>query len=145
MVTPGESGFDPRSTFLFFEDGGAIVPVEVTPTFWPELISGQTTSAAIRRIREHDGRLMIVVPQHAHATHWEMHPAGEELLYLLSGAVDVVMQEGGGDRVVELRPGTACIVPRGVWHRQIVHQPGELLAITYGKGTQHRPLQAPGA
>ena len=38
-----------------------------------------------------------------------------------------------------LQPGTACVVPRGTWHRQIVHQPAELLAITYGKGTQHRP------
>jgi mannose-6-phosphate isomerase-like protein (cupin superfamily) len=140
MVTPGQAGFDPRTTFLFLEDGGDTVSVDVTPTFWRELSTGETTSAAIRRIRERDGRLLVIVPQEASAPHREMHPGGEEVLYLLSGAVDVVLEEGGGDRVVELRPGSACLVPRGVWHRLIVHQPGELLAITYGKGTEHRPL-----
>jgi mannose-6-phosphate isomerase-like protein (cupin superfamily) len=139
MVTPGESGFDPRGTFVFLEDGGAGVPVEVTPTFWQELIRGETASATIRRIRDGDGWLTGAYSLSASGG-WEMHPAGDELLYLLSGAMDVVLQAGGGDRVVELRPGTACIVPRGVWHRQIVHQPGDLFAITYGKGTHHRPL-----
>ena len=68
-----------------------------------------------------------------------MHPAGDEILYLVDGALDVILEQKNGERVVTLQPGTACVVPRGTWHRQIVHQPGELLAITYGKGTQHRP------
>ena len=139
MVTPASSGFDVRSKALYLEDGGDVLAVDLTPTFWQELITGETTSAEIKRMRERDGRLMIVVPQRADANHWEMHPSGEEVLCLVSGAVDVVMEDGGGDRVVELQPDAACIVPRGVWHRLVVHQPGDLLAITYGRGTQHRP------
>ncbi len=68
-----------------------------------------------------------------------MHPAGDELLVLLSGAIDVVLETDAGNRVVELTEGTSCLVPRGTWHRQI-RTPGRELAITYGKGTQHRPL-----
>ena len=71
---------------------------------------------------------------------WEMHPEGEEILYLMSGAMDVVLETPNGDQVVQLRPGTACVVPRGVWHRQVLGGPSDLLALTYGRGTEHRPL-----
>jgi oxalate decarboxylase/phosphoglucose isomerase-like protein (cupin superfamily) len=68
-----------------------------------------------------------------------MHPAGDEVVCLLSGAIDVVLEEQHGERVVGLEPGSTCIVPRGVWHRAIVHEPGDTLHITRGEGTQHRP------
>ena len=137
MVTPGESGFDPKTTYIFAEGGGGALRAEVTPTFWQELISGDTRDPAIARIRNGDGWLVGAFALTG-ASHWEMHPAGDEILFLVSGAVDVILEDTGGERVVELQPGTACLVPRGVWHRQIVHQPGDLLAITYGRGTQHR-------
>ena len=60
-------------------------------------------------------------------------------LCLLTGAVDVVLDEADGERVVELTAGQTCIVPRGVWHRAIVREPGDTLHITRGAGTQHRP------
>ncbi len=70
---------------------------------------------------------------------WEMHPAGDEVVCLLSGAVDVVLDEPDGERVVELEAGRTCIIPRGVWHRAIVREPGDTLHVTRGEGTQHRP------
>jgi hypothetical protein len=27
-----------------------------------------------------------------------------------------------------------------VWHRAIIHEPGDMLFITRGEGTQHRPV-----
>ena len=39
---------------------------------------------------------------------------GDELLTLLSGAIDAVFDEPGGERVMNLRGGQTCIVPRGV-------------------------------
>ncbi|WP_437730121.1 hypothetical protein [Sorangium sp. So ce1335] len=33
---------------------------------------------------------------------------------------------------------STCIVPRGVWHRQIVPAPSVMIFITPGDGTQHR-------
>jgi mannose-6-phosphate isomerase-like protein (cupin superfamily) len=44
-----------------------------------------------------------------------------------------------GERLVALEAGMTCIVPRGVWHRAIVREPGDTLHITRGEGTQHRP------
>jgi mannose-6-phosphate isomerase-like protein (cupin superfamily) len=72
--------------------------------------------------------------------HWEMHPAGDEIVYQLSGAMDLVLDETSGERVVSLQPHRGCIVPRGVWHRGLLRAPGEALFITRGKGTKHRPV-----
>ena len=49
------------------------------------------------------------------------------------------LEDGDGERVIELRAGGSCIIPRGVWHTVRVREPGTLLGITYGKDTQSRP------
>ncbi len=72
----------------------------------------------------------------------EMHPDADELLYLASGRVRVRLELEGGDRDVELGPDQALVVPRGVWHRIFIDEPGRLVHITPGPGGQHRPLPA---
>jgi hypothetical protein len=53
----------------------------------------------------------------------EMHPDGDELLYLVEGAIDFVLDEEAGERCLSLQPFQAFVVPCGVWHRVIVKQP----------------------
>jgi mannose-6-phosphate isomerase-like protein (cupin superfamily) len=86
-----------------------------------------------------DGRMVCVFPQGETWTTWERHPAGEEVVVLLSGRVDVIQDIDGEHRKVELRAGQAMINPRGVWHTADVHEPGDGLFITPGLGTEHRP------
>lgn len=74
-------------------------------------------------------------------TDWEMHPDGDEALTLLSGEIDVVLRRDDAEDVIHLRAGESCVVPKGVWHRQIVQHPGMLLFHTYGDTTQHRPFE----
>ena len=129
-----QPGFDLATTYVHLDEDGAGRPIEVGADFWVKIHE-----------RPELGRGRLVVAHHMAAdfAHWEMHPAGDELLFLLSGAVDMILQgagPGGRERVVELRPKTACIVPRGTWHRGIVRTPGDMLFVTPGAGTQHRPL-----
>ncbi|MGK3992318.1 cupin domain-containing protein [Sorangium sp. So ce1024] len=140
MANPRQPGFDLRSTYLHLADGGDALPIEVRPTFWQELMSGDSQAADVRRVADDGGWLVTRFHLAEDMQQWEMHPAGDEILYLLSGASDIVLEEQGVERVVELREGTACKVPQGAWHRFIVREPGDMLTITYGKGTQHRPL-----
>jgi hypothetical protein len=75
----------------------------------------------------------------------ELHPDGDELLYLISGRVDVVLDDGdlenvGTETVTTLQPGEAFIVPKGVWHRVDVVEPSHFVHITPGPGSGHRPL-----
>jgi len=72
--------------------------------------------------------------------HWEMHPAGEEVLVLIEGRMTMILDEPGGERRVEMTPGATCIVPRGIWHRALVPQVSRFMGITYGAGTAHRPI-----
>jgi mannose-6-phosphate isomerase-like protein (cupin superfamily) len=87
-----------------------------------------------------EGRLVCAIAQDATWDGWERHPAGEEVVFLISGRLDVVQEIDGGERVVELRPGDAMVNPANVWHTARVHEPGRALFITPGAGTEHRPL-----
>lgn len=54
----------------------------------------------------------------------------------------VQLKDGGGTEalaVVPLDGKDAFIVPQGVWHRIEIRRPGQVLFITPGEGTQHRP------
>lgn len=74
------------------------------------------------------------------STGWEMHPDGDEVLTLLSGQFDVILDEGSAERVIGLTPGKSAIVPQGIWHRMVINEPGELLFLTPGDRTRHKPL-----
>ncbi len=68
----------------------------------------------------------------------EMHPDGDELLYLVEGEVDVALDEEAGETIVSLCPGDFFIVPRGTWHRVLVKEPCRLLFFTPGRSQVRR-------
>lgn len=87
------------------------------------------------------GRLMGVTGQSADWDHWECHPAGEEILTLLSGEMELVLDIEDGEQRTVLMAGETFIVPRGIWHRAIVKEAGRLMFVTPGRGTEHRPVE----
>lgn len=88
-----------------------------------------------------EGRLVTLTPQGQTWTHWERHPAGEEVVVLLDGRIDIIQELEGKEVTTPLRAGEALINPKSVWHRSIVHEPGHALFITPGRGTEHRPIE----
>lgn len=69
----------------------------------------------------------------------EMHPDGDELLFVISGRIQVVLELDEGDRTVDMEPGDGLVVPRGVWHNIFVVQPAQMIHITPGAGGESRP------
>jgi mannose-6-phosphate isomerase-like protein (cupin superfamily) len=132
---PGDA-FDLSSTFVHLGLGSRAVPL---PDFeWsPEYLARYEADHAADGP---EGRLVTISHQAKTWSSWERHPAGEELVVLLSGRVDLVQEIDGAEHLVELRPGQAMINPAGVWHRSVVHEPGDALFVTPGIGTEHRPL-----
>ena len=128
-MTAASKGFDLATSYLVLADGPEAKRIEVGPDFW-ETIDERTDLA---------GRLVAIFPYDADWTSWEVHPDGDEIVVLLSGAVDLVLDLPGGHRIVELRDRGAAVVPRGVWHTANVLAPSEALHITRGEGTTHRP------
>jgi mannose-6-phosphate isomerase-like protein (cupin superfamily) len=74
----------------------------------------------------------------------ELHPDGDELLYLVSGRIEVVVDDGDLEHTgTETRhivdAGQAFLVPQGVWHRIEVLSPAHLVHVTPGPQSAHRP------
>ncbi len=70
----------------------------------------------------------------------EMHPDGDEILYVISGKLRVIGESDPG-AAIDLGPGDACIVRRGEWHQIKTLQPSQLLHTTPGPRGDFRPLQ----
>lgn len=75
-----------------------------------------------------------------HASQWERHPNGDEVLCVVSGRIDVVLQEPSGERLIPLEPQTGFIVPQGVWHRLLVKEPAVLVGVARHEDTQLRDV-----
>ena len=103
-------------------------------------MSGEASDPGIRRLvsSEH-GRLLTVLTMNADWTNWEMHPVGDELLFMLEGSATFLLDLRDGVREVALHAGRLLVIPRGVWHTAKMSGPARLLAITAGHGTQHKP------
>ncbi|MEW6022277.1 MAG: cupin [Pseudomonadota bacterium] len=71
---------------------------------------------------------------------WEMHPEGDEFVYLLSGAVELLLDRAGTIERIAVGGTGAVVVPRGVWHTAKVRIPSRMLHVTRGAGTQTRPV-----
>jgi mannose-6-phosphate isomerase-like protein (cupin superfamily) len=69
------------------------------------------------------------------------HPAGDELVCLLSGRVTMVLDRGGMEERVALdKPGEYVLVPQGTWHTARTEVATNMLFVTPGEGTQNKPV-----
>ena len=129
--------FDLSRTFvhLGLEGGPTATPLPDF-TFTPECLAAYTGRFARDGT---DGRLVCVLEQDRTWDSWERHPAGEEVVYLISGRVDLVQERDGTEHVIELHAGEATVNPPNTWHTARVHEPGWALFITPGAGTEVRP------
>ena len=121
------------STHLRLRPDTSVETLTVDETFWMRLASGALGSF-------HD-EYLVTLQRYAEA--WsmsEMHPAGDEVVCLIDGAMDFELEEDAGTRIVALRgAGEFVIVPRGTWHTARPQPRATLLFITPGEGTRHRP------
>jgi mannose-6-phosphate isomerase-like protein (cupin superfamily) len=77
------------------------------------------------------GHLTVEAP--GERDEWEMHPHQDEFLYLIEGAIDVLLRPEIGvedEEILHLRQGQACVVPIGMWHRQAVVARCKVLFLT---------------
>jgi mannose-6-phosphate isomerase-like protein (cupin superfamily) len=103
-------------------------------TFWPRLMSGQLGNF-------HNEYLMTVFDYAQAWAHWEMHPNGDELVCLLSGAAVMVFEQAGQAHPITLvKPGDFVLVPKGTWHTGKISVACRMLFVTAGEGTQMRPI-----
>lgn len=123
--------FDPSQTYLHLSPDGTATPLQGGDAFW------SLPPAELDRWGQ--GWLASEFECSADWSSWEMHPEGDEFVYLLSGEAVFLLEEAGGVRSVPLHGRGAVVVPRGTWHTAKVSAPSRMLFVTCGAGTQHRP------
>lgn len=120
------------TTFVVTDRSGNAEAVDVTDTFWQDLDV---------RYGDFAGRTLISSFEFSEAwPTWEMHPAGDELVCLLEGEVELILAESDADHSHTLdAPGQFVVIPRGVWHTARPIRPTKMLFVTPGQGTENRP------
>jgi mannose-6-phosphate isomerase-like protein (cupin superfamily) len=120
-------------TFVALDAAAGARALPVTPVFWPALDAGALGDVT---------RLVSSYAFEGHWATWERHPAGEEIVLLVSGRAVLQLQEGAGPvRSVTLaRAGDFVLVPPGVWHTALIDEPTVMLFVTPGEGTENRPV-----
>jgi hypothetical protein len=123
-----------NSTYVVLDTEGKAMPIAVTETFWQDLAS---------KFGNFSGRLLVACFNFDKDWDtWEIHPHGDELVCLLAGDVDFVLEEEGAQRTVRLnQPQAFVIVPRRTWHTAKVRSPSTALFVTPGQGTETRPVE----
>jgi mannose-6-phosphate isomerase-like protein (cupin superfamily) len=124
--------FDIKKTFVHLRDDGGAEKIPLTPAFW------RGDAGKFNRVI---GLFEFKSSRDLHASMQEMHPEGDEVLLLLSGSIDVVVETGGEEDSTALEAGQFAIVPRGAWHRLVMRKPGQLVFINSRIGMQSRPAK----
>jgi mannose-6-phosphate isomerase-like protein (cupin superfamily) len=130
-MNPETNQFTISSTYVVLGEDGATIPIAVSDRFFTDLEDQFGDFKGMRLVShftfDHDWDT------------WEMHPAGEEFVCLLSGQVDLILKQNEAEKTIRLdTPGAFALVPRGTWHTAKVHSPSSMLFITPGEGTQNR-------
>jgi mannose-6-phosphate isomerase-like protein (cupin superfamily) len=120
------------STYLRLRPDASVEHLPVDDRFWERIGAGELG----------DFRNEYLVSSHTFASDWpvwEMHPKGDEVVCLLSGAATFLLEHEDGARAIELKDaGAYVVVPKGTWHTARTQGPCRMLFITAGEGTQHR-------
>lgn len=120
------------------------VPLKFKPT---DFAIGISRDLSAFKVKEHadppipvDGMTFGVASMSENSQHaGEMHPDGDEVLYLISGRANVVLLDNP-QAVVEMMPGDGLVVPKGKWHRVDILEPCQIVYLTPGPNNQFRPL-----
>jgi len=125
--------FELESTFIVIEPNLSAIPVDVTPTIFQDLNE---------RFDNFRGRWLVsCFTFNKDWTTWEIHPSGDEIVYLLSGEVEFILEQAGARNSLRLsKAGSYVIVPKGTWHTAKTNVSTAMLFVTSGEGTHNRPL-----
>jgi mannose-6-phosphate isomerase-like protein (cupin superfamily) len=68
---------------------------------------------------------------------WELHPAGDELLYILAGECELTVRSNTQEIARTLRTGDLVIVPQHCWHNNDAPKGVTMFFMTPREGNQH--------
>ncbi len=120
-----------ESTYIRLRPNARVETLAVDNGFWPKLMRGELGDF-------HHEYLVTMHSYEGNWNQWEMHPHGDEIVCLISGSVNFILERPSNKIVSLSNPGSYVVVPIGTWHTADVLQPSSIIFMTAGEGTQHR-------
>lgn len=85
------------------------------------------------------GMTLGIVTMDGDAPHGgEVHPDGDEIIYVISGKLQIIGDSSKSEPLT-LLPGAACVIKKGEWHNVRVLEKTQLMHVTPGPNGSHRP------
>jgi len=85
----------------------------------------------------------LIVSRASSPTSWERHPGGDEMIYVVEGAAEIVTLTDGGPVRAKIGEGSLFVCPRGLWHKTFPHPSVAALYLTPGEGTENSHAKDP--
>src|ERR1700687_3339718 len=85
----------------------------------------------------------LIVSRGSSPSSWERHPGGDEMIYVVEGAAELVTLTDDGPVKSKLHEGSLFVCPRGLWHRTIPHPSVAAIYMTPGEGTENSHAKDP--
>ncbi len=125
-IDPGPHNID-QTRPLFTPQGGVLLK-QVTPSFYEDLG---------KDVPDFGGHILVQQFEFSEAwPTWEIHPKGDEFVFLISGDVDFVLWEDGTEKVVRVHEDNNYVmVPMNTWHTARPRTKTSMLFVTPGEGT----------
>ncbi|MBI4852108.1 MAG: cupin [Acidobacteria bacterium] len=124
---------DLQSTYVVIEPTQKTTLVDVTPTVFQDLEKN------FGNFQNH--LLVSCISFDKDWPTWEIHPEGDEIVYLLSGRAEILLEKENVIETLEVnKPSLYIIIPKNTWHTAKIHTPTTMIFITPGQNTQNRPI-----
>jgi len=125
--------FELASHYLRLKPDSSIEVLTGGDEFWKQLMQGELGDF------RHE-YLVVTTTFCGDWPSWENHVNGDEIVFLLSGKVEFLLEHDEDiTSVIIDKPGHYVFVPRNTWHTAKTSVDTTMLFITAGDGTQLRP------
>ena len=85
----------------------------------------------------------LIVSRASSPTSWERHPGGDEMIYVVEGAAEIVTLTDGGPAKSKIFEGSLFVCPQGLWHKTFPEPSVAILYLTPGEGTENSDAKDP--
>src|SRR6202158_714408 len=79
----------------------------------------------------------LIVSRGSSPSSWERHPGGDEMIYVVEGAAELVTLTDDGPVKSKLHEGSLFVCPRGLWHQTVPKPSVAAFYLTPGEGTEN--------
>jgi len=117
--------------------------IEIRPDFSATVIEGGDAFWSCTPEQLDAAHPWLMMIKYEYTRNWpaqEMHPDGDEIITVMEGAIEFILEPGPDEARIPVRAGATIIIPAGTWHSAAVTAKAVAQHLLMGRGTRHRSI-----